>query len=143
MKYQPDIAVVLIGDNDLYQVGFDNLNEMPKTTSVITALKRIKNQAIVANITPILVTLTPFKGALSGNNEAWTAGKEIVRNEVNDWIRKEKMMIDLDKFVRDENDQRKLSEQFDSEDHLHFSKSGGKIIGEFMAKQIVNLLEVK
>lgn len=143
VKYQPDIAVVLIGDNDLYQVGFDNLNEMPKTTSVITALKRIKNQAIVANITPILVTLTPFKGALSGNNEAWTLGKEIVRNEVNDWIRKEKMMIDLDKFVRNENDQRKLSEQFDSEDHLHFSKSGGKLIGEFMAKQIVNLLEVK
>ncbi|WP_427814721.1 GDSL-type esterase/lipase family protein (plasmid) [Enterococcus sp. 22-H-5-01] len=141
VKYHPDAAVVLIGDNDLYQVGTDNQAEMPTAVQMITALQRIKNEATVSGILPIFVTLTPFKDALSGEKEAWSSEKETIRNQVNDWIREQKNRIDLDRFTKDVSDSRKLAPQFDSGDHLHFSISGGKLIGSFMAEQIIHLLK--
>lgn len=141
VRYRPDVAVILIGDNDLYQVGSDNRTEMPTATKMITALKCILNEAVVAGLTPILVTLTPFKGAISNGKAAWSEEKEIIRKAVNQWIRQKNLMIDLDRFVRDAADPRKLAEQYDSGDHLHFSETGGAAIGAYMAKEISELLK--
>lgn len=136
VSYHPDVAVILIGDNDLYQVGAENKEELPTTNQMKAAYTRIVNEALAAGIAPILVTLTPFKGAMSDEKEAWSPEKEVIRREVNQWIRQSKGMIDLDCFVRATSDPRKLAEEYDSGDHLHFSEKGGAKIGEFIAKQL-------
>lgn len=141
VRYRPDAAVVLIGNNDLYQVGAENRNELPTAAQMIAALSRIVNEATVAGITPILVTLTPFKGAISDEKEAWSKEKEAIRSEANQWIRQKNLMIDLDCFVRDASDPEKLAEQYDLGDHLHFSEKGGAAIGTYMAKEISELLK--
>lgn len=136
VSYHPDVAVILTGDNDLYQVGAENKEELPTANQMKAAYTWIVNEALAAGITPILVTLTPFKGAMSDEKEAWSTEKEVIRREVNQWIRLSEGMIDLDRFVRDASDPRKLAEEYDSGDHLHFSEKGGAKIGEFMAKQL-------
>lgn len=141
IRYQPNAVVVLIGDNDLYQADAEHTYEMPAPTEMKTALSCIINEALVAGITPVLVTLTPFKGALAKEKEAWSQEKEALRNELNQWIRQNKWMIDLDYFVRDKAEPSKLAEEYDSGDHLHFSKTGGKKIGNYLAKQVYELLQ--
>lgn len=51
--------------------------------------------------------------------------RENLKNEFNDWLRNSEIFdgcIDFDKAVRDEEDNRKFKEGFDSGDHLHPSK---------------------
>lgn len=141
INYRPDVVVILIGDNDLYQAGSENKYELPTPIQVKTALTRIVNAALVAGITPILVTLTPFKGALSNGKEAWSQEKEGIRNEINQWIRKKEGMIDLDGFVCDASDPSRLAEHYDSGDHLHFSERGGEKIGSYVAEQLSELVK--
>lgn len=143
VNYRPDVVVVMIGDNDLYQVGATNMDELPTAIKAITALERIKNETIVAGIQPILVTLTPFKGAVSREVEAWSPEKELIREEINRWIRKNEKMIDLDQYVCDRSDPCRLAEYYDSGDHLHFSEEGGTKIGAYMAEQIAELLKIE
>lgn len=141
VSYHPDVAVILIGNNDLYQVGSKNKEELPTANQMKAAYTRIINEALAAGITPILVTLTPFEGALSGEENAWSPDKEAIRREINQWLRQGEGTIDLDRFVRDASDPRKLAEAFDSGDHLHFSEKGGKKIGEFIAKQLSEFIK--
>lgn len=142
VTYQPTVIVILVGLNDLYQADQEeNPAEMPTFQKLIEAFVRMKNEASVANILPILVTWTPFKGAMSGEKPAWTKEKEQIRCQVNQWIRAQAPMIDLATFVQDQLESEKLAEAFDSGDHLHFSKEGGSIIGAFMAEEITKLLK--
>lgn len=142
LLYQPDIVVGLIGLNDLFQVDkIENPEELPSAEAMIAAYTQMKNLASARNIRCVFVTLPPFKGSIYHEGESWTAEKEEIRRQVNVWLRKQEYSIDLAEFVKDPTDEYRLDAVFDCGDHLHFSESGGKRIGQFVANCLEELFE--
>ncbi|MFN3312394.1 MAG: SGNH/GDSL hydrolase family protein [Hyphomonas sp.] len=81
-------------------------------------------RAIGATLTPDLGT--PFPGYA-------TEEKEVIRNEINDWIRNSgafDAVIDFDMAVRDPENPQYLSEKYDVGDRLHPSDAGYKAMAE-------------
>ncbi|MEG0367974.1 MAG: hypothetical protein RR585_14125, partial [Coprobacillus sp.] len=62
-------------------------------------------------------------------------GRENLRQGINQWIRKQKH-IDIDKWVKDQNDSKRLDKDYDSGDQLHFNQNAGIRIAEEILKII-------
>lgn len=127
---KPDLVVVAVGVNDLiHPASTVSAVEMPQTYEMIDGylqlLKTIKSHKSLAAI----VTITPF----NGYKENILPQAEVVRQEVNTWIRSQKdfdVVIDLDEIVREQKDPTWLKPVFRGDDNLHFLKVGGQIIAE-------------
>lgn len=143
MLNQPNVIIALIGLNDLFHPGTnESIERLPTATLLIDGIQQLMQIAKVRNSRYIPITLPPFHGALNHEIEAWTEAKETIRQEVNLWIRKQDDLIDLDKFVANPGQPEKLNASFDGGDHIHFSREAGKIIGEFMAQQFLELKNI-
>ncbi|EAC5359659.1 g-d-s-l family lipolytic protein, partial [Listeria monocytogenes] len=57
----------------------------------------------------------------------------------NQWLMTQENTIDINDMVRDPSDKTRLASAFDSGDHLHFSQTGGEILGKAVAEKILYL----
>ncbi|RWE79572.1 SGNH/GDSL hydrolase family protein [Mesorhizobium sp.] len=132
-------AFFMMGINDIGQPGlFIAPNDPPRSSKdIISGYRQVISQAHVHGIRIVGSTLTPFDGALSGTplKGYYNASKEVVRNEVNDWIRNSKefdAVVDFDSLLRDPSSPTKIRAEFDSGDHLHPNDAGYKAMANFI-----------
>lgn len=121
-RYHPDKVILAEGINDLVHPGNGcPLQELPDAKMLIRGLEEMCSQVEQENSIPVLATISPFKDY----DHIWSAERENIRRKVNDWIRTQEQYMDIDAFVRDENDREKLKAIYDSGDHLHFNRTAG------------------
>jgi len=107
--------------------GVNDIGGNSSADNIINAYKSLIAQAHAQNIRTYGATITPFKG-----HSYYTAAREAVRNEVNEWIRTPgnfDRYIDFDKAIRDPADTSKLHAAF-SNDWLHPNVAGYQLLGE-------------
>ena len=126
-RFQQDILaqaglrwiVIFYGVND---IGADK-----SAADVINAFRTLISQAHAQNIRIYGATITPFKG-----HSYYSAARETVRIEVNEWIRTPgnfDKCIDFDEAIRNPSDAEKLQAAY-SNDWLHPNAAGYKLLGE-------------
>lgn len=111
--------IMLYGTNDIYCNA--------SASSIIDAYEKIIDDAHARNVKVFGATITPFKG--SGH---YSEAHELVRNEVNAWIREPgnfDACIDFDKVIRDPADSQKLLAKY-SIDWLHPNVDGYEFLGK-------------
>ena len=113
--------IILYGINDITK-----LNK--KEDEIIDNYKKIIIKAKENKIKIYGGTLLPFKGYRLYNED-----KNIIRNKVNEWIRKCKNIkdgfddfIDFDLIIRDNNDINKINDIYNSGDGVHLNSDGYK-----------------
>ncbi len=109
--------------------GVNDIGANKSANAVINAFKTLISQAHAQNIRIYGATITPFKG-----HGYYSAARESVRKEVNEWIRNPgnfDRCIDFDKAIRDESDPEKMQAAY-SNDWLHPSAAGYQMLGEFV-----------
>lgn len=137
LNYQPDVVLFMEGLNDLFHPGSGSpLTDLPEAEAVIDGINQVSSYCEKQGVQFIPMTITPFKGAENRNLYAWSSEKEKIRILVNEALLKKEMVIDLASFVAASNDSAVLDERFDSGDHLHFSKQGGIILGNYLLQQL-------
>lgn len=107
--------------------GINDMIHLNKTSNeIISAYKKIIEEAHKKNLKIYAGTILPV-----GNWFTWTSEREKDRLEVNEWIRNSKKedggfdyYFDFDKYLKDENNQTNLAEEYDSGDGLHPSSKG-------------------
>lgn len=107
--------------------GVNDIGGGQTATTVTSAYQKIIDDAHAMNIKVYGATITPFKG-----HSYYTETRELVRNTVNDWIRTPgnfDACIDLDKAIRDPNDQSKFLAKY-SNDWLHPNVAGYELLGK-------------
>jgi len=121
-RYHPDKVILAEGINDLVHPGNGcPLQELPDAEALIWGLQEMCSQVEQENSIPVLATISPFKNY----DYIWSAERESIRKKVNNWIRTHERYMDIDAFVRDENERERLKAMYDSGDHLHFNRAAG------------------
>lgn len=137
----PDAVVVAVGVNDLIHPATNvSAEEMPQTYEMIDGYLQLLEVIKSHDSQAIITTITPFNGYK--NNVLPEA--EVVRQEVNKWIRNQTdfdWVFDLDKIVKDKDDQTWLAPVFRGDDNLHFLDEGGQVIADkFDLKAFINII---
>jgi lysophospholipase L1-like esterase len=120
-------VVMMMGINDIGWPGKDAITPSdpePTAEDVIAGYEQIIDRAHQHGLRFVGVTLTPFVDTFKGSATQgyYTPEKEAIREQVNDWIRTNKMadgLIDFDKVVEDPNNAKHINPAFDCGDHLH------------------------
>lgn len=137
---KPDLIVSLIGLNDLFHPGTGSpLSELPTKEELIQHYKVLISLAKKADIPFVPLTLPPFNYSYNQGKPSWTEEKEAIRTAFNQWLMTQENTIDINDMVRDPSDKTRLASAFDSGDHLHFSQTGGEILGKAVAEKILCL----
>ena len=117
--------IVLYGINDIIFAG-------ASSSTVINAYKTYITKAHANNMLAYGGTLLPF-----GGYSDYTAAREQIRQEVNNWIRSTSAasggfdaVVDFDAALRDPNTTNRLLRTYDSGDHLHPGPAGYQKMGE-------------
>ena len=129
---QPGVTscIVQVGLNDIGLAGtvLDPENPVPAATVLINAYRQLLQMAREQGIRMTGVTLVPLRGTGEyGIEHFYQPEKEVVRQEVNHWMRTSgefDAVIDSDLLVRDPKCIQQLSAQYDSGDHLHLNHEG-------------------
>jgi lysophospholipase L1-like esterase len=126
---QPHVRTVIVleGINDIGSSeidGFDCFKPNPRVTAaeLIAGHRELIRQAHAAGARVVGATLLPYKGAFY-----YTAGGELVRDELNTWIRTSgeyDSVIDFDRSMASPSDADSLNPAYDSGDHLHPNAAG-------------------
>ena len=113
-------------------IGINDINSDMNSSQIISAYKQIIEEAHKNNLFIYAGTILPY-----GNSKKWNKEREIVRQEVNNWIRNTKSenggfdaIFDFDKLMKDPNDETKMFKEYDRGDGLHPSPEGHKKIAE-------------
>lgn len=124
-------VTVLEGTNDL---GFPGSVEptAPRATTeqLVDAYRQLAERAHAAGLKMYGATLPPFEGAEGGY---FAPDKEVVRQEVNAWIRTSgtpDAVLDFDAALRDPLHPTRLRPAYDSGDHLHPNGAGHRAMAE-------------
>lgn len=131
----PEWVVILEGINDIiWPFQYGKLRELPKSENIIDGLKQCAALCQQHNSKPILCTLLPFQGHC-----CWNGISEKIRQEVNQWIRRqgEIAYLDTDAYAADTENQRCLKAQWREADGLHLNSFGGKSLAEEILKSEV------
>ncbi|MEH6810018.1 MAG: SGNH/GDSL hydrolase family protein [Hyphomonas oceanitis] len=128
--------ILMEGINDIGLSGL-TLNGMSDsyrtlgTHDIIAAYSQLISRAHARGVTIIGATLTPDLGSpLPGYA---TEGKEVIRQEVNDWIRNSAAfdaVIDFDAIVRDPDNEGRLARAYNSGDSIHPSDAGYRAMAD-------------
>jgi lysophospholipase L1-like esterase len=124
-------VVVCIGVNDIVFPGaFTPAAEPVTAQSLIAGYRQLIARAHRKAIRIYSTTIPPFENASYGSDKSlviYTAAKEVVRKQVNEWMRATHefdAVIDFDKVLRDPSHPTRLLPEFDSGDHLHSNDAG-------------------
>lgn len=123
-------CIVQVGLNDIGLAGtaLDPESPVPSAMVLINAYRQLLTMAREYNIRMTGVTLVPLRGTGEyGIEDFYQPEKELVRQEVNHWMRTSgefDAVIDSDLLVRDPEYTSQLSVQYDSGDHLHLNHAG-------------------
>jgi lysophospholipase L1-like esterase len=119
-------VVLFLGTNDIRR-------EAP-ADQVIAGLKDIIARVKQKGIKIIGVTIIPRDTNVPGiPDTGWNDAKTKIRNEVNDWIRKQAgfdAVIDFDKLVRDQSNPDIINVAYDCSDGIHPSPAGYFLLGK-------------
>ena len=130
---QPGVStvIVMLGINDIAWPGSAFAPDAPAmTAAALTAgYRQLIAMAHARKLRIIGATLTPFEGALHGTafDGYFSAPKEQVRQQVNQWIRTSgafDAVLDFDRVTRDPAHVARLLPAYDSGDHLHPGDAG-------------------
>jgi len=123
--------VVFEGINDIGAGGRTNIEgitwPLATTAGLIAGYQQILVRARARGVKVIGSTLLPFAGSLFFLDE-----KEVVRQEVNQWIRTSgafEQVIDFEAALRDPKDASRLAAEFDSGDCMHPNTAGQRALG--------------
>ncbi|MCX7174657.1 MAG: SGNH/GDSL hydrolase family protein [Proteobacteria bacterium] len=123
--------VVFEGINDIGAGGRTNIEgitwPLATTAGLIAGYQQILVRARARGVKVIGSTLLPFAGSLFFLDE-----KEVVRQEVNHWIRTSgvfEQVIDFEAALRDPKDPSRLAAEFDSGDCMHPNTAGQRALG--------------
>jgi lysophospholipase L1-like esterase len=119
-------VVLFLGTNDIRR-------EAP-ADQVIAGMKDIIARVKQKGIKIIGVTIIPRDTTVPGiPDTGWSDAKTRIRNEVNDWIRKQAgfdAVIDFDKLVRDQSNPDIINVAYDCSDGIHPSPAGYFLLGK-------------
>lgn len=120
---QPDVRTVVVmeGVNDL------RWEFATKPADLIQAYRQLIERAHARGVCVIGGTITPWEGG-----SLWSAPKDAIRGEVNEWIRTSgefDAVVDFDAAVRDPAQPSRMLAAFDSGDHLHPGDAGYEAMG--------------
>jgi len=136
---QPGVrsVIVMMGINDISWPGtaFAREARQPTLDELTAGYRQLVEQAHSRGVRVLGATLTPFEGALPGTplDNYYQPDKEILRQQVNEWIRHGGVfdaVIDFDKVLRDPAHARRIAERYDSGDHLHPGDEGNRAMAE-------------
>ncbi len=123
-------VIVVLGINDLLFPGsFTPLTESVSAQSLISGNRQLIALAHKKGIRVIETTIPPFENATFSQPTIsfYTPEKEVVRQQVNAWIRGSADfdgVIDFDEVLRDPSHPTRLLPTYDSGDHLHANDAG-------------------
>lgn len=130
-------VIVLMGINDIAwkDTPLALSDESTTAQDLIAGYKQLIARAHARGVRIIGATLTPFEGALEDTpmRGYYSADKERVRQQVNDWIRHSgafDAVIDFDAILRDPTHPTKLRPAYDSGDHLHPGDAGNRAMAK-------------
>lgn len=130
-------VIVLMGINDISwkDTPLALSDESTTAQGLIAGYQQLIARAHARRVRIIGTTLTPFEGALEDTpmRGYYGAGKERVRQQVNDWIRHSgafDAVIDFDAILRDPKHPTRLLPAYDSGDHLHPGDAGNRVMAE-------------
>lgn len=120
---QPDVSTVVVmeGVNDL------RWELATKPADLIQAYRQLIGRAHARGVCVIGGTITPWEGG-----SLWSAPKDAIRGEVNEWIRTSgefDAVVDFDAAVRDPAQPSRILAAYDSGDHLHPGDAGYRAMG--------------
>ena len=127
--------IVALGVNDILFPGcFIPLTETVGAQSLISGYRQLIALAHKKGIRIMGTTIPPFENATfrSPTISFYTSEKEIVRQEVNAWVRSTAEfdgVIDFDEVLRDPSHPTQLLPMYDSGDHLHVNDAGNVASG--------------
>lgn len=130
---QPGVrfAIVLLGINDIGHPGTDAVSSEAVTAAdLIGGYRQLIARAHQAGIAIFGGTLMPFKDDAFG---FYSPANELVRQEVNRWIRNSREydgVVDFDLATRDPADPLHLRPAYDSGDHLHPNDAGAAAMAD-------------
>jgi lysophospholipase L1-like esterase len=116
-------VIILLGINDIGFSGFTGDGSL-QASDVTGGLSSMIDEARAASLKVYLGTLTPLKGTMP---PYYSDASELLRGEVNAWIRSEAPVdgvIDFDLAMQDPSDPLQMVPAFDSGDHLHPNDAG-------------------
>lgn len=124
---QPGVThlLLLLGTNDLRNRR-GGVHQEAQAAAMIAGLKQIGLRAKAAGLKAYVGTLMPYENEIFVPG-CWTPARELVRQEVNGWIRRGEVfdaVIDFDKALRDPEHPTRLLPRWDCGDHLHPSDAG-------------------
>ena len=119
-------VILFLGTNDIRR-------EAP-ADQIIAGIKNIVARVKQKGIKIIGVTIIPRDSVVPGiPDTGWNDAKSKIRNEVNDWIRKQAgfdAVIDFDKLVRDRSNPDIINVAYDCSDGVHPSPIGYFLMGK-------------
>jgi len=119
-------VILFLGTNDIRR-------EAP-ADQVIAGMKDIIARVRAKGIRIIGVTIIPRDTTVPGiADTGWSDAKTKIRNEVNDWIRKQAgfdAVLDFDKLVRDQRNPDIINVAYDCSDGIHPSPTGYFVLGK-------------
>ncbi len=136
---QPGVqsVIVMLGINDIAWPGtaFAPASPRPTLAALTAGYRQLVEQAHSRGVRVIGSTLTPFEGALPGTplNNYYQPDKEVLRQQLNDWIRNSgafDAVIDFDALLRDPAHPARIAARFDSGDRLHPGDEGNRAMAE-------------
>jgi lysophospholipase L1-like esterase len=139
------ILVVCMGINDITFPGtFTSPDEALSPEVLIEGYRQLTARAHSHGIRVIGTTIPPFENAVYSDKTliVYTPAKELVRQEINSWIRTTKdfdAMVDFDAVVRDPARPSRLLPRFDSGDHLHTNDAGYAAIADSVSLNLFNI----
>jgi lysophospholipase L1-like esterase len=127
--------ILALGVNDiLFPGSFIPSTESVSAQSLISGNRQLIARAHKKGIRVIGTTIPPFENATFNSPKIsfYTPEKELVRQQVNDWIRSGAEfdgVVDFDEVLRDPSHPARLLPKYDSGDHLHANDAGNVASG--------------
>jgi lysophospholipase L1-like esterase len=132
---QPGVrcVIVRIGTNDLgFPGAFTPAAKSVSAAELIAGYRRLIALAHRSGLGVFGTTIPPFENATLAPG-LYSADKEKVRLQVNDWIRRSRAfdaVVDFDRVLRDPERASRLLPRYDSGDHLHPNDDGYRALAE-------------
>lgn len=126
-------VIIALGSNDLGQSKDEHDPNWRTADDMVKGYKQLVTEAKKLGLTVFAATITP-RGSCTV--DYWSEEREIVRLEINEWIRKCGLfedVFDFDKAVACDQDPVRLEFRYDSGDHLHPNRFGVEAMADIIS----------